>query len=227
MYFNVNKHNNVPVLTNTFGTDDIARINILSTKAKIDFEIPLFYENEGIKNKIGPISLIYSNNTGHEFDLGYGLGIKLINKINFVFAERENKVNIVQIKNSKYENINYELDENDDILYTEEDNTYMHVDYLKDESGEIIKWNKIYLCDTSGNYLIYENKGTDINIYPSYYHKTSIKGENDIEISVNASGVDFRLDDQEIHIDNFSSNTIKLAKFIVSGEELCTVKLIY
>ena len=134
MYFNVNKYNNVPVLTNSFGTDDVARINILKSKAKMNIEMPLFYDNEGIVNKIGPVSLIYSQYINTDCILGHGIGINLINRIKNVFIGENGLVETVTLQNNKYEDVYYNIipaDKNFDQLNIENDQNstnYFHME---------------------------------------------------------------------------------------------------
>ena len=89
---------NMPLFKNSFGTSDTAFIGASIEDANFLLNIPLFNENEGIENKIGPLSLLYSRFNKNEFTVyGYGTNLNVLKKFVELTCNTEN-TNIIDSK---------------------------------------------------------------------------------------------------------------------------------
>ena len=145
-YYGIYKGKNIPKITNMFGTDDKVSLNLVKGSESFNIEIPLFYKDEGIENKIGPINAIYSKTPIREF---FEFGI--VNQIINVVINQNNIVTSIELNNSDGTEVLYNQVDNTNILKSTFSESYFEVEY--NYTNNNIQGPKSFkLYDKMGNY---------------------------------------------------------------------------
>ena len=223
----LNNKKNMPLFKNTFGTADTALIGAFIDDANFLLNIPLFNENEGIENKIGPLSLVYSRSNKNESTV-YGKGINLNILKKFVAltcnTENTNIIDSITIENCDFTEITYEREENGFILRNEESDSFIIVEY--DNISGCAANFKLY--DNLGNYYFYiATSENAFDWWPIAYHKVSFNEDEYIHFfNVNLDGMEIKYNDQKM-VFSFSSNILSTIRFFDNNELLCNVSFVY
>ena len=217
----------MPLFKNSFGTSDTAFIGASIEDANFLLNIPLFNENEGIENKIGPLSLLYSRFNKNEYTVyGYGTNLNVLKKFVELKCNTENTniIDSITIENSDFTEIIYVREENGIILRNENSDSFIIVEY--DNISGCIENFKLY--DNLGNYYQYiATSENSFDQWPVAYHKVSFNENENIHfINVNLDGMEIRYDNQKMGF-SFSSNILSAIRFYDNDELLCNVSFVY
>ena len=146
------KGRNLPLYENSFDSNDTASVNIYKNTANLNINIPVLNEDEGIKNMIFPISLVYSHSHRNvSGGCGYGVNLGFMKKITNITYEDSEVIKKITIENSDYTEIDYEYDEDKGVYSNSYNDTYIVFKYTFDENNVVTGYDKICLYDLSGN----------------------------------------------------------------------------
>ena len=183
MNVGLNSKRNIPLITNSFGTNDTAYLNLDKNNANLIINIPTITRDEGIENKIGDIILTYSYLNR---DTGVTKGIK-INIMKYIVNITKNVSNIIEsitIGNGDFTNTTYTKEEDSLLLRNPDTDSFIEVEYNYDSNNIPVLGNKIKLYDNVGNYyqFNYTNDVTSLN--PSLLHKIDFIDDDNIEFDL-------------------------------------------
>ena len=188
-YVGLKKYRNQAIIKEGFGTNDIGYINICKDVASLNLGINVLSSNEGIENKIGDISLIYSHNYRGGFSI-FGSGIRVSNIITLSnIIKDENKIiTSITVNNPDYTTHVYTQDsESIALLKCQDTDNYIIVNYeLNENETEIIN-TTVKLYDQSGNYYQFNCLSESTAYYPELLHKASFKEDENILFTYDAS----------------------------------------
>ena len=226
-YVGLKKYRNQAIIKEGFGTNDIGYINICKDVASLNLGINVLSSNEGIENKIGDISLIYSHNYRGGFSI-FGSGIRVSNIITLSnIIKDENKIiTSITVNNPDYTTHVYTQDsESIALLKCQDTDNYIIVNYeLNENETEIIN-TTVKLYDQSGNYYQFNCLSESTTYYPELLHKASFNEDENILFTYDASyNITMEYKTQKIVIARLSGfNRINSVSFYNSDKLLTKV----
>ena len=216
------KGRNLPLYENSFDSNDTASVNIYKNTANLNINIPVLNEEEGIKNMIFPISLVYSHSHRNSIgDCGYGVNLGFMKKItNISYFNNGNIIEKITVMNSDFTEVEYSYENN---FEAQENDTYIRF-VLWDESEGREGYKHILLYDSTGFCYVY--KYYDSGDLPELIEIIKPNKEK-IEVSLLYEKTSLTLRDYTILFSFNSDNIIESIEYIVNNMVIKTVSLIY
>ena len=191
MNVGLNSKRNLPLISNSFGTNDIAYINLAKENSNFILSIPTILSKEGVTNKIGDIVLVYNYlNRSSESMFGKGINLSILRYIWDIYQNENNHVTSVTVLNGDNSFINFtyagtDSTSNGDILMNSDVDDYLVVEYLYNEEQQIVDVKNIKLYDKYGNYYLYEYPINESNYIQFYYYKIGATDDERIVFTKN------------------------------------------
>ena len=214
------KYANNPVISNSFGTDDICYINIEKENNNLFIDIPILDDNEGVNNKIGPISLIYTRSEeGHNEEFGKGIRMNYYKRITYISRNSNNLINYITVENPDFTTNTYYLN---DKYISSENNTFLNFEVDYDEDNNYYNYSSMKLYDKEGNYFYFNT--IDFNSLPTKFVKAN---GDEINMLNNNGNQVLRFGFYEILFEINLSGFVSCVKFLFSNLLITKVDLLY
>ena len=178
---------NLPIITNSFSTNDIALINIDGINPSFKMLIPLIPNVESIY-KIKDISLFYNHNSDFSNSpFGANIMISHIKVLSNIIKTNINTVEYATITFEDGTNVVFERDltnanlelQSQDILLNNDTNYYIAVHYEVSNNSKSISSFRLY--DKDGNYYYYDYI-ENTSMWPKYYCDINFKDNDNLQI---------------------------------------------
>lgn len=229
MNVGLNSKRNLPLITNSFGTNDTAYLNLDKNNANLIINIPTINKEEGVENKIGDIFLTYSYlNRNDVSSKGKGIGIIDIFKSIVDIVKDGVKLTSVTVPNGDKTMTVYSATENIELLKNVDTDSFVEVIYNYDSNGNPLSVKRVRLYDNVGNYYQYNYVDGAAILDPVLLHKVNFADEDNIEFSDDTQNPRYiRYKNQQIEFYYNNQEFLKYITFKVNNDEYSYCDFIY